>query len=50
MEYKLKVTKGERRWDRDKLGVWNQQIQITMYKIDKQQSPTVQHRELYLIS
>ena len=32
---------------RGKLGVWDQQIQTTIYKIDKQQGPTVQHRELY---
>ena len=25
---------------RDKLGVWDQQIQTTRYKIDKQQGPT----------
>ena len=25
---------------RDKLGVWDQQIQTTIYKIDKQQDPT----------
>ena len=37
------------RWGgRDKLGVWDQQIH-TVYKIDKQQGPTVQHRELYSI-
>ena len=35
---------------RDKLGVWVQQIQTTIYKIGKQQGPTVQHRELSLIS
>ena len=34
----------------DKLGVWNQQIHTTIYKIDKQQGPTVWHRELYSIS
>ena len=34
---------------REKLGVWVQQIQ-SVYKIDKQQGPTVQHRELYSIS
>ena len=34
---------------RDKLGVWDQQIQTSVYKIDKQ-GPTVQHRELYSIS
>ena len=26
---------------RDKLGVWDLQIQTTIYKIDKQQGPTV---------
>ena len=35
---------------RDKLGVSDQRIQTTIYKIDKQQGPTVQHRELYSIS
>ena len=36
---------------RDKLGVWNQQVQTTIYKIDKQQGSTVQHRKYiqYLI-
>ena len=34
----------------DKLGVWDQQIQTNIYKIDKEQSPTVQHRELQSIS
>ena len=37
------------KWGRDKLGVWDQQIQITIYRTDKQQGPTVQHRELYSI-
>ena len=36
---------GERR---DELGVWDQQIQTAIFKIDKQ-GPTVQHRKLYLI-
>ena len=40
---KLVVMKQER----GKLGVWYEQIQINMYKIDKQQEYTVQHRELY---
>ena len=42
------VTKGERRGDRDKLGVWDEhihtviyKIHITIYKIDNQQGPTV---------
>ena len=47
---KQKQTQGyqrEKGWGRDKLGVWDQQIQTT---IDKQQGSTVQHRELYSIS
>ena len=32
------------------IGIWDQQIQTTNYKIDKQQGLTVQHRELYSIS
>ena len=47
IENKLMVTKGERGWERDKKGFWDQQIQTTTCKIDKQQGPTVQHRELY---
>ena len=36
---------------RDELGVWDQQIQTSIYKykIDKQ-DPTVLHRELYSVS
>ena len=29
-------------------GVWDQQIQTITYRMDKQQGPTVQHRELYI--
>ena len=43
------VTKGESS-GRDKLGVWDEQIHTTVYKIDEQQGPTVYHRELYSIS
>ena len=46
---KLTVTKGKRAWGRDKLGVWDQQIENTIYKIGEQQSPTVQHRKLFNI-
>ena len=35
---------------RDGLGVWSQQMQTITYRMDKQQGPTVQHRELYSIS
>ena len=41
------VIKGEG-GGRDKLGVWDQQIQTTIYKIDLQ-GPTEQHRELYAV-
>ena len=50
MENKLLAIKGERGWGMGKLGVWHQQIKTTIYKVDKQQSPTVQHRELYSVS
>ena len=43
-----KLTK-EGEGGRDKLGVWDEQIHTTAYKIDNQQGPTVQHRELYSI-
>jgi len=32
---------GYQRVGRDKLGVWDQDINAIMYKIDKQQGPTV---------
>ena len=32
---------------REGLGVWDQQMQTIIYRMDKQQGPTVQHRELY---
>ena len=38
IENKLVVTKGEREWGREKLGLWDQGIQTTMYKIDKPQT------------
>ena len=35
---------------RDGVGGWALQIQTIIYRMDKQQGPTVQHRELYSIS
>ena len=32
---------------RDGLGVWGQQMQTIIYRMDKQQGPTVEHRKLY---
>ena len=37
-------------WERDGFGVWGQQMQTTIQRMDKQQGPTEQHRELYSIS
>ena len=33
----------------DKSGAWDEHTHMTTYKIDNQQGPTVQHRELYSI-
>ena len=33
-------------WERDGLGVWGWQMQIIVYRMDKQQGPTVEPREL----
>ena len=35
---------------RERLKVWDQQMQNIIYIVDKQQGPTVQHKELYSIS
>ena len=43
------VTKGEG-CGKYKLGARDLQTQTNIYKTDKQQGPTVYHRELYLIS
>ena len=36
IENKLMVTREETGWERNNLGVWDQQIQTTIYKTDKQ--------------
>ena len=41
IENKLVVTKGEREGGRGKIGVWDKEIQITVYKIDKQKGYVV---------
>ena len=50
IENKLMATKGKRGQGRDKLGVWDSQVQTTICKIHKQPGPSVWHRELYSIS
>ena len=37
-------------WEREGVGGWGQQMWAFIYRMDKQQGPTVQHRELYSIS
>ena len=34
-------------WERDEVAGWGWQKQATLYRMNKQQGPTVQHRELY---
>ena len=36
--------------ERDRLGVWGWQMQTITFRMNKQQGPNVQHRELYSIS
>ena len=36
--------------ERDGVGGCDQQMQTIIYRMDKQQSPTVEHRELYSVS
>ena len=35
------ITNEEMGWERHKSGLWDQQMQTIIYKIDKQQGPTV---------
>ena len=49
-ENKFMLIKGEREWTMAKLTVWDQQIQTTVYKADRQQGSTIQFRELYSVS
>lgn len=39
------VTKGEREAGRDELAAWDQQIQTTVYTINKRQACTVRHKD-----
>ena len=41
---------GGGRWERDGLGVWYQQMQTGIYRTDKQQGLTVQHRKMYAMT
>ena len=48
IENNLVVAKEEWRWGRVGFGIWDQQMQTIIYRMDKQQGPTVQHRKLYI--
>ena len=41
---------GREIWGMDGVGGWGQQMKAFIYRIDKQQSPIVQHRKIYSIS
>ena len=41
IEIRLVVAKREERWERERLRVWNSQMQTIIYRMDKQQHPTV---------
>ena len=51
-----RLTDIENKWlpegegEKGKLGVWDYQVQITIYKMDTHQGPTVLHMEPYSIS
>ena len=38
MKNKLVVAEGEKVWGRERGGVWDKQVQTSMYTMDKQQS------------
>ena len=44
-ENELMVTTGEDWVGGDSYGIWNEQVHSSLFKMDNQQGPTVQHRE-----
>ena len=44
------VAKGEAGGGGIETEIWDYQMQTSTYRMDKQQGPTVQHKELYPIS
>ena len=41
IENKLVVAKWEEGWGKGGVGVWDEQMQIIIYRMDKQQGPTI---------
>ena len=50
IEKRLVVAKGQGGQRREGMGIWYYQSQAIIYRMTKQQSPTVQHRGLYSTS
>ena len=50
IESRLVFAKQGRRWGRDGVGRKDWQMQTIIQRMDKQQGPTVENRELYSIS
>ena len=46
---KIYGCQGEEGWGKDEVGFGDQQLKTIIYRMDKQQGLTVQHRELYSI-
>ena len=38
-----------RGWGREALEVWDEQMQTIIYRMDKEQGPTAEHRDLHSI-
>ena len=48
-DLQMQTVMGEGGWRRDGLGAGDSQMQTVIYRTDKQQDPTVWHRERYSI-
>ena len=46
IENRLVVAKEEGRWGTERLGIWDYQMQTIINTMDKQQGPTIYHKEL----
>ena len=46
IENRLVVAKKEGRWGTERLGIWDYQMQTIINTMDKQQGPTIYHKEL----
>ena len=44
------VVKAVEGWKREGMGAWDWQAQTSIYRVDRQEGPTAQHRELESVS